>query len=183
MSIKNSITQSVQAPPQSRPMTSLPAQPPQIPWCGHHRVTRVALARILDRAGLCNGKLTLEEWALTTVCEFRRATANAEFLDRLRTNCISELAAMRFALNEIGAMNIAAYLSETMTACLRSNSVLHRRSLLEKLERNLNAAGPTLDALIAKFARGLLEAARQHRMDLRERGSGEPTASGVRWIR
>ena len=98
---------------------------------------------------------------LATVCELRRAAASGEWLERLRTNCVSELTVARFALNEVGAMNVAAYFSETMAACRRSSSVQHRRSLLVKLERDLNAAGPALDALIAKFARGLLDSGSQ----------------------
>lgn len=66
--------------------------------------------------------------------------------------------AARFALNEIGAMSVAAYFSDTMRALRRSCSRQQRQAALVKLERDFNAVGAFLDALIAKYARALLDA-------------------------
>lgn len=128
-------------------------------WDGHHRTTRLALQGIFERARWGKGTASTEERVLANVCELRRAAANGEWLERLRTDCLADLAAARFALNEIGAMSVAAYFSEAMTALRRSCSRRQRRAALLKLERDLSAAGPRLDVLIAKYAAALLEAA------------------------
>jgi hypothetical protein len=118
----------------------------------------VALAMIFGRATKRNGTLRPDERILATVCELRSALASGEWLGRLKTNCLKELATVRFALNEVGAMSVAAYISDTVAALRRASLVQQRQMLLSKLERDLNAAGPTLDRLIAKFAQRLLDA-------------------------
>jgi hypothetical protein len=161
MSRKNLLSPSVQTPTQSCPAASSVTQPPaQRPWEGHHRATRKALAGILERTRRGDGVASLNERVLANVCELRRALASGEWREDLGTNCVPKLVATRFALNEIGAMNVAAYVSETIAAWRRSSSVQYRQSLLVKLEQELNAAGPTLDALLDKFARDLLDASR-----------------------
>lgn len=134
--------------------------PPPSPGIGggHLHATRVALAMIFEHAARGNAILSPSERILTTVCEMRSALASGEWLARLKTNCFKELASARFALNEVGAMSVAAYISDTMAALRRTHLVRRRQKLLARLERDLNAAGPALDRLIAKFAQSLLDA-------------------------
>jgi hypothetical protein len=182
MSRKNLLSRSAATAPQARPETSSPTQPPaQCPWGGHHRATREALAGIFERARRGDGTPSLEQRALVNVCELRSAIASGEWLERLGTNCISELAAARFALNEVGAMSVAAYFSETMTAWRPSSSVQHRQSLLVKLERELTASGPALDALLATFARDLLSGGSRAATPSAFRGSCVPQTDCGKW--
>lgn len=95
---------------------------------------------------------------LANVCELRRAVASGEWLVRLTPDCHDALAAARFALNEVGAMSIAAYFSETMAALQFTRSPQRLEALLLKLKRDLNAAEPMLDAFIAQYAQRLLDA-------------------------
>lgn len=141
-------------------MTRTPTVPPPSPgtWGGHLHATRVALAMIFEHAARGNAILSPNERILTTVCEMRSALASGEWLARLKMNCLRELASARFALNEVGAMSVAAYISDTMAALRRTHLVRRRQQLLARLERDLSAAGPALDQLIAKFAQSLLAA-------------------------
>ena len=159
MSGKKNLLHTVTTAPQSPAAGRSPLQPPpRGPWAGHLHATRVALAMIFERATKRNSTLRPDERILATVCELRSALASGEWLGRLKTNCLNELATVRFALNEVGAMSVAAYISDAVAALRRASLVQHRHMLLLKLERELNAAGPTLDRLIAKFAQGLLDA-------------------------
>ena len=146
--------------PESRVPTAQPATQglSSATWGGHQHATRVALATIYEHATRGNGALSPDERILTRICELRCALASGEWLGRLKANCLSELATARFALNEVGAMNLAAYISNTVAALRRASLVQQRNTLLAKLERDLNAAGPALDASIAGFAQGLLDA-------------------------
>lgn len=131
--------------------------PSQAAWGGHLQATRLALAMIYERATKGNGALSANEHTLASVCGLRCAVASGEWLGRLKANYLNELAVARFALNEMGAMSIAAYISDTVTALRRSSLVQQRDALLSKLERDLHAAGPALDTLIAQFAQGLMD--------------------------
>ncbi|HUI61396.1 MAG TPA: hypothetical protein VLX90_14300 [Steroidobacteraceae bacterium] len=156
---KRTLLHTVTTMPQSEAASDSPAQPPALgAWGGHLHATRVALAMIFRQAPERNGTLGPKERILATVCDLRSALACGEWLGRLGTNCLKELAAARFALNEVGAMSVAAYISDTLAALRRADSVQDRQSLLSKLEWDLNAAGPTLDRLIARFAQSLLDA-------------------------
>lgn len=152
--------------PLLRTVTTTPApraasQPP-VPspggWGGHLHATRVALAMAFEHAAKGTGTLSPNEHILTRVCEMRSALASGEWLARFKTNCLRELGTARFALNEVGAMSVAAYISDTMAALRRTHLVRRRQMLLSKLERDLVEAGPALDRLIARFAQSLLDA-------------------------
>ncbi len=95
---------------------------------------------------------------LVSVCELRRAVACGGWLECLTPDCHDELAAARFALNEVGAMSVAAYFSETMTTLHFIRAPQRLEALLAKLKRDLNAAGPMLDGLIERYAQRLLDA-------------------------
>ena len=148
------------------PTSAEASLPPRLPepqpssgaWGGHLHATRVALAMVYEHATRGGASLSANERILTRVCELRCALASGEWLGRLRSNRLNELASARFALNEVGAMGFAACISETVAAVHRANSVRHRDTLVSKLEQNLRAAGPDLDTLIARFAQGLLDA-------------------------
>ena len=153
-----SASQIPRAPLQS-PHATAPG-PSEQPWAGHHPVTRLVLEGIFERAKVGNGTASTPERVLANVCELRRAIAGAEWLEHLTAdgNCLRELAAARFALNEVGATNLAAYFSEAMVAVRYSYSRAQRQRALRKVERHLSSAGPALDGLIAAFAQGLLDA-------------------------
>lgn len=133
-----------------------PASP--APWSGHHRTTLAVLEDILERARTGDAITSTQERALADACELRGAAARGELPRHLLPNCVSKLATARFALNEIGAMSIAAYLSEAITPLRRARSRHRQELLLLRLQRNLNAVGPLLDGLIAKHAQSLLNA-------------------------
>lgn len=159
MARKKPLLHAVTSAPESRAANELPAQRLfQGAWGGHLHATRVALAMIYEHATRGNGALSPSERILARVCELRCALASREWLGRLKANCLNELATARFALNEVGAMSVAAYISDTVAALRRSPLVQQREALLSKLERDLYAAGPALDTLIARFAQGLLDA-------------------------
>jgi len=156
---KKPLLHAVTTTPQSPAASHSPVYPPSLgAWSGHLHATRVALAVIFERAKKRSGTLRPEERILATVCELRSVLASGEWLARLKTNCLKELATVRFALNEVGAMSVAAHISDTVAALRRATLVQHRQMLLSKLDRDLNAAGPALDRLIAKFAQSLLDA-------------------------
>lgn len=144
------------APASASPSPVEPASPGA--WEGHLHATRVALAMAFEHAAQGNGALNANERILTRVCEMRAALASGEWLARLKTDCQRELGAARFALNEIGAMSVAAYISDTMAVLRRTHLVRRRHMLLSRLERDLVEAGPALDRLIARFAQSLLDA-------------------------
>lgn len=150
----HAVTTAPESQPRSQPAPGLSRDA----WGGHQHATRVALATIYEHATRGNGALSADERILTRICELRCALASGVWLGRLKANCFSELATARFALNEVGAMKLAAYISDTVAALRRASLVQQRDTLLAKLERDLNAAGPTLDASIARFAQGLLDA-------------------------
>ena len=160
MARKKPLLHAVTTAPESRAAAIQPATQELLSgaWGGHLHATRVALAMIYEHATRGNGALSQNERILTRICELRCALASGEWLGRLKANCLSELAAARFALNEVGAMSLAAYISDTAAALRRVSLVQQRNTLLGKLERDLNAAGPALDASIARFAQGLLDA-------------------------
>jgi len=156
-----SASQIPRAPPQSLHAPRAAATgPSEQPWAGHHPVTRLVLEGIFERAKLGNGTASTPERVLANVCELRCAIAGAEWLDHLTAdgNCLRELAAARFALNEVGATDLAAYFSEAMVAVRYSYSRAQRQRALREVERHLSSAGPALDGLIATFAQGLLDA-------------------------
>lgn len=158
MARKKPLLHAVTTTPESRAAAS--PSPARIPgtWGGHLHATRVALAMVYEHATRGNGALSPTERILTKVCELRCALASGEWLGRLKANCLNELASARFALNEVGAMSVAAYISATVAALRRASLVQQREALLRKLERDLYAAGPALDTLIARFAQTLLDA-------------------------
>lgn len=160
MARKKPLLHAVTTAPESRAAAIQPATQELFSgaWGGHLHATRVALAMIYEHATRGNGALNPNERILTRVCELRCALASGEWLGRLKANCLSELATARFALNEVGAMNVAACISSTVAALRRASLVQQRNTLLAKLERDLNAAGPALDASIARFAQVLLDA-------------------------
>jgi hypothetical protein len=159
MARKKPLLRAVTPPPESPAMGESPAQRLfQGSWGGHLHATRVALGVIYEHATRGNGALSPNERVLTRVCELRCALASGEWLGRLKANSLNELATARFALNEIGAMSVAAYISDAAAALRRACLVQQRDALLSKLERDLHAAGPALDTLIARFAQSLLDA-------------------------
>lgn len=159
MSKKKPLLRTVTTAPAPRAASQSPLKPPSPGgWGGHLHATRVALAMALEHASKGNGTLSPNERILTRVCELRSALACGEWLTRFKTNGLRELGTARFALNEVGAMSVAAYISETMAALRRTHLVRRRHMLLSKLERDLILAGPGLDRLIARFAQGLLDA-------------------------
>jgi len=192
MARKKPLLHAVTSVPESRAASPSPA--PDLfkgSWGGHQQATRVALAMIYEHATRGNGALSPNQRTLAKVCELRCALASGEWLGRLKASCLTELAAARFALNEVGAMNVAAYISATVTALRRSNLVQQREVLLAKLERELYAAGPALDTLIARFAQTLLDAGGSTPEEVRKdsapaRGRGadrqSPTTSAERKI-
>jgi hypothetical protein len=122
------------------------------PWAGHLPVTRAALEPILAKAA--NGKVVtlLHELVLVSVCEFRAKTANGELGPFLRGNTVRKLYEARFALNEIGAMDIAALISVAIAGFQRAYSRRREATLLLRLERDLLAAGRQIDKAIAHYA-------------------------------
>lgn len=159
MSTKKPLLHTVTTAPGPGAVGDSPAPAPAHgAWGGHLQATRVALAMIYEHATRGNGALSANERILISVCQLRCALASGEWLGRLKANSLNELAAARFALNEMGAMSIAACISDAVARLRRSSLVQQRDALLSKLERDLHAAGPALDALIAKFAQSLLDA-------------------------
>ncbi len=142
-------------------------------WGGRERATDLALEGILERVRRAKGAATPEERALANVCELRRAVASGEWLERLTPDCHDQLAATRFALNEVGAMSVAAHISETMAALHFKRSPQQREALLLRLERDLHAAGPTLDGLIARYAQHLLDAGIQAALPAEPRSTAD----------
>jgi hypothetical protein len=159
MSRKKPSLRTVTTTPAPRAASQSPAPAPSPGgWGGHLHATRVALAMAFEHAAKGNGTLSPNERILTRVCEMRSALACGEWLARFKANGLRELGAARFALNEVGAMSVAAHISDTMAALRRTHLVRRRQMLLTKLERDLTEAGPALDHLIARFAQSLLDA-------------------------
>lgn len=159
MSKKKPLLRTVTTAPAPRAASQSPVQAPSPGgWGGHLHATRVALAMAFEHAAKGSGTLSPNERTLTRVCEMRSALASGEWLARFKANCLRELGTARFALNEVGAMSVAAYISDTMAALRRTHLVRRRQMLLSKLERDLVEAGPALDRLIARFAQSLLDA-------------------------
>jgi len=158
---KPSASQTLRAPPYSphTPSATVAGASEQ-GWAGHHPVTQLVLKGIFERARLGNGTASTAERVLANVCELRCAIAGAEWLEHVTAdgNCLRELAAARFALNEVGATNVAAVFSEAMVAVRHSYCRAQRRRALRKVEQHLSSAGPVLDGLIATFAQNLLDA-------------------------
>jgi hypothetical protein len=121
-----------------------------------HPTTGLTLEETLKRAPAENRMASSPERVLAEVCALRRAAASGECLQHLTTNCLSKLRHARFALNEIGAMEVAAHVSEAMSGLRRFPQ--RKEALLLKLERDLNAAGTMLDALIAQYTQSLRDA-------------------------
>ncbi len=139
-------------------MSNSPVPPASQPsWAGHHRVTSQTLEGILQRARAGKSTPSLRERVLANVCELRRAAATGDWLEHRTTNCLGELVAACFALNEIGAQRLAANIME---ALLRAKSAQGQEMLLLKLEHDLKADGPMLDSLIARYAQHLQDANR-----------------------
>jgi len=176
---KRSASQTLRAPLQSpHSPRAAAAGPSKQAWAGHHPVTRLVLEGIFERARLGNDAASTAERVLANVCELRCAIAGSEWLEHLTAdgNCLRELAAARFALNEVGALNVAAYFSEAMVAMRYSYSRAQRQRALRKVERHLSSAGPALDGLIARFAQGLLDA------EIHSGDYGQRTPSFRRWL-
>jgi len=133
-------------------MAKVPRGRPTAPWAGHHPVTRAALESILLRAVAGQGQASLKERVLASICEFRALTANGGLGRFLATAAIRKLGEARFALNEIGAMDVAAQVSTAITGLQRTNSARREAELLRKLEQDLLAAGGKLDTMIAAYA-------------------------------
>jgi hypothetical protein len=104
------------------------------------------------RSGSGQFQTSLHERVLAGVCEFRAMTANGTLVTFLRTNTLHKLSEARFALNEIGAMNVAALLSQTISALQRASATRRKAALLLKLQRDLVAIGEHLDRIIAQYA-------------------------------
>jgi len=135
---------------------------PRSGWAGHHRL---AVSELDEGAeGAVNGALSANDQVLAAVRELRHAAANGKWLEHLAITdfskphlaaCFGKLDAARFALNELGAMSVAAQVTEAKVALLRTSSAQHRATRLHKLARDLNAAGLMLDQLIARYERSL----------------------------
>ena len=123
-----------------------------IPWAGHLPATRVALEAILTRAASGIVQSSLHARVLAGICEFRAMTANGALGTFLRTSSVRKLSEARFALNEIGAMDVASLLSDTISGLQRTSSRRREATLLLRLERDLIAVGPHLDEIIAQYA-------------------------------
>jgi hypothetical protein len=93
---------------------------------------------------------------LLSISEFRAATARGAFVDYVKVGALIKLASARFALNEIGAMDVAAKVSVAIAGLQCPSSRQRKFALLLKLERDLLIAGPALDELIARYARAAL---------------------------
>ena len=121
-------------------------------WRGHHPATRAAMEAILMRAIGGRHSPSMPERVLCSICEFRATIANNGLVKYLETGTLRELGDARFALNEIGAMDVAALLSDTLSSLRRTSSLSRETTLLANLERALLAAGQRLDELIAQYA-------------------------------
>ncbi len=132
-------------------------------WTGHHPLTRSALERI-ERDVRRGGSIgSVRERVLVTACELRRATAQGEWVTAVLGNADGMLASARFALNEIGAMRVAAQVSQARSALRHMRSRQRREAAVRALEARINASGAFLDALIARYASGLIEPPRPSR--------------------
>jgi len=126
-------------------------------WDGHLPGTRAALEAVFRRAVSGAGQASLQERVLAHACEFRAVTANGGLVQYLQTAAERKLAEARFALNEIGAMEVAAQVSTTIVGLQRTTSAKRESALLLKLEQDLLAAGQALDRLIARYASNMTD--------------------------
>ena len=124
----------------------------QPPWDGHHPATRTAMEGVLTRAASGRGSASLSERVLASICEFRALTASGNLTEYLKIGTIRKLGDARFALNEIGATDVAALLSQTLLGLHRTSAPSRRAMLLLTLEQHLLACGAILDELIAQYA-------------------------------
>ena len=95
---------------------------------------------------------SLHERVLFNVCEFRAATANDGLAKYLETGTLRKLGDARYVLNEIGALDVAALVSDTLSSLRRTSSVNREITRSVNLERALLVAGQRLDELIAQYA-------------------------------
>ena len=123
-----------------------------IPWAGHLPATRAALDAIRERTASGHGAVSLHERVLESICAFRAVTATGMLRAFLRTNPAAKLSEARFALNEIGAMNVAVVLSKVILGLQRTSSPDRQNSLFIRLERDLLAIGQYVDNIIAQYA-------------------------------
>lgn len=121
-------------------------------WGGHFPATRTALEGILSRAISGRCQASLQERVLATICEFRGATANRDLTQYLETGTLRKLTEVRFALNEIGAMDIAAFFSVAIDGLRRTSSLTREAAVLLRLEQRLLSSGRVLDESIARYA-------------------------------
>jgi len=135
---------------------------PRSGWAGQHHLAVPGFDEVA--AGAVKGALSANDQVLAAVRELRHAAANGKWLEHLAITrfskphlaaCFRKLDAARFALNELGAMSVAAQVTEAKVALLRTSSAQQRVTRLHKLARDLNAAGLMLDQLIARYERSL----------------------------
>jgi hypothetical protein len=115
-------------------------------------VTRAALETILTRSASGEFQTSLHDRVLAGVCDFRAKTATGTLLAFLSTNTAGKLSEARFALNEIGATNVAALLSQTISDLQRTSAARREAALLLILQSKLIAVGDYLDRKIAQYA-------------------------------
>lgn len=149
-------TQAPEATPVA-PTGRAPAPLPSAAWTGHHPLTRNALERIERDVRRGRSIASVRERVLVTACELRRATACGEWFEAVMGNTDGMLAAARFALNEIGAMRVAAQVSHARNALKHMRSRQRREAAVRLLQTRINASGPYLDALLARYAADLIE--------------------------
>jgi hypothetical protein len=134
---------------------------PRSGWAGQLRPAIPEFDEVAQ-GWVVNGGLSANARVLADVRELRHAAANGKLLEHLAIThfskphlaaCFGKLDAARFALNELGAMSVAAHLTAAKVALLRTSSAQHRATRLHKLARELNAAGLMLDQLIASYER------------------------------
>jgi len=121
-------------------------------WPGHHPSTRSRLQEILSRAAYSDAPISLRDRVLVNVCEFRAKLANGDLLAYLETDTQAKLGAARFTLNEIGAMSLAARISDALAEARRSHGKARTWQAFVKLEADLAAAGRALDEAIAAYS-------------------------------
>lgn len=121
-------------------------------WAGHLPATRAALEKALMRAASGERPTSLQDRVLAAICEFRAMTANDSLPTFLRVNTARKLSEARFALNEIGAMDVSLLLSRAIADLKRSSAARRRATVLLKLQRDLAAVGDYLDRIIAQYA-------------------------------
>jgi hypothetical protein len=125
-------------------------------WDGHHEATLAALRSFPSRIAALPDQAPVQERVLLGICEFRAATAKAPLTAYLTSRSMAKLSVVRFALNEVGAIDLASRVSAAIAALRKGSSPRRRTAILQRLEYEMMLEGPSLDALIARYARALL---------------------------